>query len=123
MEFIPSPALADSTYLTGSLNMRARAQQVLLRTKLLRGEEHPRIKVKKVSVASDEVKVLKSIISDFLLSIYGPHGVVMVHLNKISKTKDEYSVTGKFQDIAKRWFTFKMELDHEFRLISYERIR
>lgn len=77
-----------------------------------------------LSVAPEEAKKLKALITDFLYATHGAWSVGKVELLSIIKEQNKIKVKGKYDVggfIEYKWINFTMVLDTQYRLISYER--
>lgn len=74
-------------------------------------------------MASDEIKKIKTIITEFLYATHG-YGVGKVEIERVKKQENQIEAHGKFDIgglMAYRWVNFTIVLDANYRLVSYER--
>lgn len=79
--------------------------------------------MKSLSIASEEAKKIKTIITEFLYATHG-YSVGKVDIDSMKKHENQIEIHGKYDVgglIAYKWVKFTMVLDANYRLLSYER--
>ena len=79
--------------------------------------------MKSLSIASEEGRKIKTIITEFLYATHG-YGVGKVEIDSMKKHENQIEIHGKYDIggiLAFKWVKFTMVLDADYRLLSYER--
>jgi hypothetical protein len=80
--------------------------------------------VKALTMAPDEAKKIKEIVTKFLLAVHG-QAVGSIDFDEMKREQDKITLHGSYQIRSRlarsRSVTFKMELDNDNHLLSYVR--
>lgn len=77
-----------------------------------------------LSVAPEEGRKIKRLVTDFLYATHGYWGVKSVELDSIKKQQNQIEIHGKYDAgglVETKWVHFTIVFDTQYRLISYER--
>ena len=72
-----------------------------------------------LAVAPEEAKKIKELVTNFLYSIHG-YSVSNVDFDVVKKETSKITIKGSY-DLSGKSLEFTLELDDQYRLLSYER--
>lgn len=77
-----------------------------------------------MSVAPEEARKLRKLVTDFLYATHGSWNVATVEFQSIKKSQNQIEIDGTFDSggfLETKIVSFTIVLDVQYRLISYER--